>query len=192
MEIQGKVALVTGGAHRVGKAIALALARSGAHVAITYNSSAEQAQATMAEIKQSGVRAAAVQCDQAQIESIDGLFGSLQREFERLDILVNSAAMMERMPVWGVTPDHWDRVLNTNLRGPFFIAQAAARWMIESGGGAIINIADSSALRPWPSYVAHTASKSGLVALTKALALALAPSSMAWISMPSTTPRAPP
>lgn len=176
MDIQDKVALVTGGAHRVGKAIALALAQAGAHVTITYNSSADQAQATVAEIERSGVRSIAVQCDQQSLVSIDRLFETLRREFDRLDILINSAAIMERQAALDVTPTDWERVVNTNLRGPFFIAQAAAKWMLDNGrGGSIVNIADLSALHPWPSYLTHTISKSGLVAMTEALALALAP-----------------
>ena len=176
-DIQNKTALVTGGARRVGRAIALALAWSGAHVAITYNSSAAEAKTTLAEIEQAGVRAAAFQCDQRQIESIDALFQALRRAFDRLDILINSAAIMERRPVLDVTPGDWERVVNTNLRGPFFMAQAAAKWMIESGGGgSIVNIADLSAIHPWPSYIIHTIGKSGIVAMTQALALALAPS----------------
>ena len=177
MNLQNKFALVTGGAHRIGKAIALALARSGTHVAITYNTSIDDAQTTLAEIRQSGVRAAAFQCDQTQLESIDALFAALRQEFDHLDILINSAAVMERQPALEVTPADWERVINTNLRGPFFMAQAAAQWMRESGqAGSIINLADLSALQPWPGYITHVISKSGLVAMTQTLALALAPS----------------
>ncbi|MFN8596217.1 MAG: SDR family oxidoreductase [Anaerolineae bacterium] len=177
MDVQGKVAVVTGGAHRVGQAIALALAQAGAHVAITYNASAEQAQATVAEIIRAGVRSIAVQCDQQSFSDITRLYETLRRNFDQLDILINSAAIMEVQPALDVTPADWERVINTNLRGPFFIAQAAAKWMLADGrGGSIVNIADLSALHPWPSYVTHTISKSGVVAMTEALALALAPS----------------
>jgi len=177
MNLQNKFALVTGGARRIGKAIALALARSGAHVAITYNTSIDDAQTTLAEIRQSGVKAAAFQCDQTQLESIDALFAALRQEFDHLDILINSAAIMERQPVLEVSATDWERVINTNLRGPFFIAQAAAQWMRASGqAGSIINLADLSALQPWPGYITHVISKSGLVAMTQTLALALAPS----------------
>ncbi len=177
MEIRDKVALVTGGAHRVGKAIALALARSGAHVAITYNTSSDQARNTLGEVRQSGVRAAAFKCDQQSNVSIEQLFESLQREFDHIDILINSAAIMERQSVLDVTLDDWERVVNTNLRGPFFITQAAAKWMNTAGiEGSMVNIADLSAIHPWPGYITHTISKSGLVAMTQALALALAPS----------------
>ena len=176
MDIQNKRALITGGAQRVGKAIALALAQAGAEVIITYHSSADQARATVAEIKQSGGRAAAYACNQSEVASIDELFSALRRDFDHLDILVNNAAIMERQPVLEVTLDDWERVLNTNLRGPFFMAQAAARWMIEAQRpGVIVNIADTAALKPWPGYITHTISKTGVVAMTETLALALAP-----------------
>ncbi|CAG0936065.1 glucose 1-dehydrogenase [Thermoflexales bacterium] len=175
MKIENKVALVTGGARRIGKAIAVALARSGARVMITYNTSAAEAENTIAEIKQSGGQATAVQCDQRDLSASDRLFERLRQEVDRLDILVNNAAIMERKPALEITPDDWARVMETNLRGPFFMAQRAAQWMLTTGGGSIVNIADLSALHPWPSYLTHTISKSGVVALTQTLALALAP-----------------
>ena len=176
MNIEDKVALVTGGARRVGKAIALALARSGARVLITYNTSAAEAAITVAEIDRSGGQAAAIQCDQRDLAAIDRLFDRLRLDTARLDILVNNAAIMERKPALEITPDDWSRVMDTNLRGPFFMAQRAAQWMLTTGGGVIVNIADLSALHPWPSYLTHTISKSGVVAMTQTLALALAPS----------------
>ncbi|HEY4688566.1 MAG TPA: SDR family oxidoreductase [Anaerolineae bacterium] len=183
MEPRNRVALVTGGAHRVGKSIALALAGAGAHTIITYLSAVGEATRTLREIEALGVQALSMRLDQRDPAQIEALFGRVRERFGRLDILVNSAAIMERKPVFDITPDDWDRVLDTNLRGPFFVAQAAARLMIESHSaeanrtpGCIVNIADLAALHPWPSYLAHTVSKAGLVALTKALALALAPS----------------
>src|SRR5512136_2002838 len=103
MNAENKIALVTGGARRVGKAIALALARQGARVAITYNTSIDQAQATVAEIEQSGAQAIARQCDQRNLTAIDRLFDQLRQDFNRLDLLVNSAAIMERRPVLDIT-----------------------------------------------------------------------------------------
>jgi pteridine reductase len=177
MNLQGSTALVTGGARRVGKAIAIALARAGARVAITYNTSIDQAQATVDAIKRSGGQAAAYRCDQRDLAAIDRLFDQLRQDYTRLNLLVNSAAIMERQPVLDITAEDWARVMETNLRGPFFMAQAAAKWMQETGqAGNIVNLADLSALQPWPSYLTHTVSKSGIVALTKTLALALAPS----------------
>jgi pteridine reductase len=176
MSIENKIALVTGGARRIGKAITLALARSGARVFITYNTSLEDAAITVAEINRSGGQASAVPCDQRDLSAIDRLYAQLRQDVDRLDILINNAAIMERTPALEVTPDDWSRVIDTNLRGPFFIAQRAAQWMSTTDGGVIVNIADLSALHPWPSYLTHTISKSGLVAMTQALALALAPS----------------
>ncbi len=176
MDVEDKIALVTGGARRVGKAIATALARSGAHVIITYNTSADEVAITVAEINRLGGQASAIHCDQRDLGAIDRLFDRLRQEVDRLDILINNAAIMERKPALEITPDDWARVMDTNLRGPFFTAQRAAQWMLTTGGGVIVNIADLAALHPWPSYLTHTISKSGLVAMTQALALALAPS----------------
>ncbi len=187
MEIRNRVALVTGGAHRVGRAIALALAAEGAHTIITYLSAADEATRTVRDLEAFGVQALAVRADQRDVTQIDALITAVRDRFGQLDILVNSAAIMERKRVFEITPDDWDRTLDTNLRGPFFVAQAAARLMVnthpersgaesKNASGCIINIADLSALRPWPSYIAHTVSKAGLVALTRALAVALAPS----------------
>ena len=193
MEIRNRVAVVTGGAHRVGKSIALALAAAGAHTVITYLHAAEAAAHTAREIEACGVRALALPLDQRKPAQIAAMLDAVRNRFGRLDILVNSAAIMERKPIFDVTPDDWDRTLDTNLRGPFFVAQAAARLMLEQkpdappgpdgdahrstgASGCIVNIADLAALRPWPSYLAHSVSKAGLVALTRALAAALAPS----------------
>jgi len=204
MEIRNRIALVTGGAHRVGKSIALALAAEGAHTIITHLSAADEATRTVRDIEACGVQALSIKADQRDPAQIDALFAAIRDRFGRLDILVNNAAVLERRTIFDITPDDWDRTLDTNLRGPFFVAQAAARLMLaahpersaakpalrsprpkgvgsEAEGskdatGCIINIADSSALHPWPSYIAHTVSKAGLVALTQALAVALAPS----------------
>jgi len=181
LEIRNRVALVTGGAHRVGKSIALALAAAGAHTAITYRHAVDEAARTRREIEAHGVQGLALQLDQREPAQIAALLGAVRERFSRLDILVNSAAIMERKPIFDITPEDWDRTLDTNLRGPFFMAQAAARLMLEkkpaaTSLGCIVNIADLAALRPWPSYVAHSVSKAGLVGLTRALAVALAPS----------------
>jgi pteridine reductase len=130
----------------------------------------------VAEIERSGGQATAAQCDQRDPNAIDRMYERLRQEVDQLDILVNNAAIMERQPPLDITPDDWSRVMDTNLRGPFFMAQRAAQWMSTTGGGAIVNIADLSALQPWPSYLTHTISKSGIVTMTQGLALALAPS----------------
>ena len=175
MDIRERFALVTGGAHRVGKAIALALARQGAHVVITYQASAEQAQQTVTEIQACGAGGWAVRCDQSDPAQVAAVFEALKEEWGRLDILVNSASIMQSKPFLDITPEDWDATLDINLKGPFLFSQHAGRMMVQQGSGVIINIADEASFKPWPRYVHHSVSKAGLVMLTKATALALAP-----------------
>ncbi|WP_376790378.1 SDR family NAD(P)-dependent oxidoreductase [Thermoflexus sp.] len=172
MEIRGRVMLVTGAGRRLGQAIALGLARAGAHVAVHFHTAAEEAVETVRRIQEMGVDAEAFPADLRDPSQIPALIEAVARRFGRLDGLVNAAAVM-RVTRWHeLTPEQWDNILALNLRAPMFCAQAAARHMEE---GVIVNIADGSAMKPWPDYLAHTVSKSGLVALTRALALALAP-----------------
>ena len=175
MEIKDKIAVVTGGAHRVGKAIASGLAEAGAHLVVHYHQSEDQAKFTVGEIKQRGVRAIAVGGDLASYDAVVNLFRAAEAEFGGVDILVNSAAIMESGNVLTLTPEAWQRTLGINLTGPFFCAQQAALLMKARKGGVIVNIADVSAFEPWAKYPAHSVSKAGLVMLTKVLAKALAP-----------------
>ncbi len=175
MELRGRVALVTGGAQRVGRAIVRALAEAGADVAIHYHTSAEQAREAVDEMRALGVQAEAIQADLAQPSEIERLFAQLEAGFGRLDVAVNNAANFERKPVLEITPQDWERVINLNLRGPFFCSQAAARLMKRQGTGTIINIADLAAFQAWPSYTHHCIAKAGVVTMTRALARALAP-----------------
>jgi pteridine reductase len=175
VEMRDRIALVTGGAHRVGKAIALALAREGAHVAITYHASAEQAQQVVAEIEGCEVGGLAVPCDQSSPAQVAAVFAALRAKWDRLDILVNSAAIMQSKPFLDITPEDWDATLDINLKGPCLFSQQAGRMMLKQGQGVIINIADEAGLTPWPRYVHHSVSKTGIMMLTKATALALAP-----------------
>ncbi len=172
MELRGRVVLVTGAGRRLGQAIALGLAEAGAHIAVHYHTSAEGAMETVRRIQAMGVDAEAFPADLRDPAQIPALVEAVTRRFGRLDGLVNAAAVMQVTRWHELTPEQWDKVMALNLRAPMLCAQAAARQM---EGGAIVNIADSSALRPWPDYLAHTVSKAGLVALTRALALALAP-----------------
>ena len=174
MELNGKVAVVTGSAHRVGKTIALALAGAGAHIVVHYHGSAE-ALATVSEIEALGVRAVGVGADLSDPAGATSLFEAAEREFGGVDVLVNSAANFHKGNVLTLSPEDWQETLNINLSGPFYCAQLAARSMLRRGGGAIVNIADLSGLRPWASYPAHSVSKAGLLMLTKVLAKALAP-----------------
>ena len=173
-ELAGKTALVTGGAVRVGRAIALALAAAGADVAIGYRGSAAAARATVADLERVGVRAVALRADLAAPAAARALVTRAARALGRLDVLVNSAAIFPRTPVAAVTPAQFDRVIAVNLRAGFFCAQAAARVMGRRGG-RIVNIADVGAVRAWPSYVPYGISKAGVVMMTRGLAAALAP-----------------
>lgn len=172
MDLRGRVVLVTGAGRRLGRAIALGLAQAGAHIAVHYHRSAEEARETAEQIRALGVDAETFAADLREVDQIPGLIEAVVRRFGRLDGLVNGAASMQADRWHEMTPARWDEVMALNLRAPMFCAQAAARHM---EGGVIINLVDGSALRPWPDYLAHSVSKAGLVALTRALALALAP-----------------
>jgi NAD(P)-dependent dehydrogenase (short-subunit alcohol dehydrogenase family) len=173
-KLTGKTALVTGGAVRVGRAIALALAREGADVAIAYRRSGAAAKTTVRDLHALGVRAGAFRADLAKPAEARRLVTRAVRRLGRLDILVNNAAVFFRTPLLATTPAQFDRMIAVNLRGAFFCAQAAARAMGRRGG-RIINIADVGAVRAWPGYIPYGISKAGVVMLTKGLAAALAP-----------------
>jgi len=175
MTLQGRVALVTGGARRVGQAIALALAKRRAHVVISYRASRKDAEETVAKLVRSGVRAEAIQADVAKASDVHTLIRRIERRFGRLDVLVNNAALFERTPFAKLTERDWDRHLDTNLKGPFLCARYASRLMQKRDGGKIINIADWAGERPYRDYLPYCVSKAGVMALTKALAKELAP-----------------
>ena len=169
------MALVTGGARRVGRAFSLALAEAGCDVVVNYHGSAAEAATTVADIESGGRRAVAIQADIARTADIARLVSETERAFGRLDILINNASLFERTPFENITEHDWDRVLGVNLRAPFFLSQAAAPLLRRDGGGVIVNIVDLSALQPWPSFAHHAVSKAGLLHLTRVLARALAP-----------------
>jgi NAD(P)-dependent dehydrogenase (short-subunit alcohol dehydrogenase family) len=167
-------ALVTGGAVRVGRAIALALARAGMDVAIGYHRSARAARGTRRDLEELGARAVSLRADLASPRAAGRLVREAAAALGGLDVLVNNAAVFARTPFASVTPASYDRFLNLNLRGAFFCAQAAAAIM-DRRGGAIVNIADVAARKAWPSYIPYALSKAGVVALTRGLAVALRP-----------------
>ena len=175
MEITGKTALVTGGARRVGRALALDLARAGADVVVNYFQSADEAEETVAEIVGMGRDAIAVHADVSLKPEVRRMIRRTADTFGRLDIVVNSASLFEMTPLLGIEENEWDRVLDVNLKGPFLVTQAAAPLLRRDGGGVIVNIADLSAFQPWPSYAHHSVSKAGLVQLTRVTARALGP-----------------
>ena len=143
--------------------------REGAHVAIHYRGSEHGARQTAIEGETMGSRVALLQADLSDVSAARGLAGRAAEALGGLEVLVNSAAIMERGTVSEATPDDWDRTMNLNLRGAFFVAQGAAAAMKD--GGAIVNIADLAAFERWASYAVHCISKAGVVAITRALAL---------------------
>jgi NAD(P)-dependent dehydrogenase (short-subunit alcohol dehydrogenase family) len=175
MEPKGKVALVTGGARRVGRGLSLALARAGADIIVNYNRSAAEAAQTVTELQALGVRALALKADVSDRNQVSLLVERIVKEFGRLDILVNSAATFERKAFLEIDESEWDYVLAVNLKGPFLLMQSAAPLLRVHQDGVIVNIADLSAFQAWPSYAAHGAAKAGLVNLTQVAARALAP-----------------
>jgi len=172
--LQGHVALVTGAAKRLGRAVAFRLAEEGGDVAIHYRSSAAEAQSAVAEIEKFGRRGYAIAADLGNVADIERLFDEAAKQFGRLDILVNSAANFLPSSIVSTTEEIWDASLDSNLKAPFFCAQAAAP-LLRRTRGTIINFADSGGLLGWPAFIAHSVSKAGVVMLTKVLAKALAP-----------------
>lgn len=176
MEIRGKTALVTGGARRVGKAITLALAQGGADVIINYHHSSQEAQATAAEARSMNVQALPFQADISDPEQVKAMVSTAQAELGPVQILVNSASSFARTPF--PTPDlaAWHHVTGVLLDGAFSCANLLAPVMLAQGEGVIINIVDLSVWQPWHNFTAHSVGKAGLMALTRQLALELAPS----------------
>ncbi|GJG88360.1 pteridine reductase [Gemmatimonadetes bacterium T265] len=173
MQLAGRVALVTGAGHRVGRALAVALGGRGMRVAVHYRSDPAQAEETCAFVRAAGGVAEPFPADLADADAPAALVRAVAERFGALDVLVNSAGVMVRTPIGEVTPAAWDAMFAVNLRAPFFCAQAAAAVMGEDG--AIVNIADLAAFETWPAYVPHTISKAGVVQMTRALARTLAP-----------------
>ncbi len=169
--MNGKVILVTGGARRIGRSIALALAAEGAQVAIHYNSSESAALATAAECGGAPV----FQADLENVGDIRAMVDRVAHHFGRLDGLVNNAARFTQIDPLRIEESDWDFIHNVNLKAVFFCAQAAARVMMQGTGGHIVNISSLGALRPWQDHAHYCASKAGVVMLTKCLAKAWAP-----------------
>ncbi len=172
--LEGKAALVTGAAKRIGRSLALALARQGADVAITYRNSEAEAQATVDALGDYGVRAAAVHCDLGDPASIRRAVDAAIKELGRLDILVNNAGLFETAPLESITPEQWDAMQATNTRGPFLVAQAAHAELV-SRKGRIVNIGSLGGVHPWATHGHYCVSKAALHMLTQTMAKAWAP-----------------
>ncbi len=175
MEIKDKVAVVTGAAKRVGRVIALTLAAKGAHVAFTYCTGTEPWQETLAEIQASEVEGMALSMDVTQPGQPTACVQQIIDRFGRIDILVNNASVWLSAPFLEITSEQWNLELEVNLTGPFLCSQAVVPYMLRQRSGLIVNITDLSAFQTWSGYAHHSASKAGLVALTRVMAAELAP-----------------
>jgi 3-oxoacyl-[acyl-carrier protein] reductase/pteridine reductase len=170
--VSGKIVLVTGAAKRIGRAIALRLAKEGAKVAIHYSTSPDQAQATARECN----NAHTFQADLAQVSQIQRLYTEVHQHFGRLDAVVNNAARFTKIDPLQVTEADWDFINSVNLKSVFFSCQAAAKIMLaQPEGGRIVNISSGGGIRPWPNHAHYCAAKAGVIHMTRALAVAWAP-----------------
>ncbi len=175
MELPGKIALVTGGAHRVGREIAIALAHAGCHLAIHYHNAEKAAKETASTVEALGVNAAIFRSDLRALNQIEGLFRLIDSEIGPLDFLINSAAIMKKVAFHKADEEDWHNTIDLNLKAPFFCIQKAAERMRINGAGVIVNISDIAGLRPWREYPIHSISKAGLEMLTKVAARTYAP-----------------
>ncbi|HEX8424561.1 MAG TPA: 3-oxoacyl-[acyl-carrier-protein] reductase [Pyrinomonadaceae bacterium] len=167
----GRAAIVTGATRGIGRAIALELARRGAHVSFNYAKSAEAAEELRAEIESLGVSAIATQCDVAQTEAVAAMVKMTKEAFGRIDFLVNNAGITRDNLILRMKEDDWDAVIDTNLKGPWNFARAALRTMLrQEDGGSVLNISSISGLAGMAGQSNYSASKAGLIGLTKSLA----------------------
>lgn len=175
MDLNGKVALVTGAGRRIGRTVALALAARGAILAVHYRNSQVEAEATVDQIRNAGGRAQAFAADLARVTDIEHLVASVTAVCGSIDILVNSASIFVRKPLDEILENDWDANLDVNLKAPFFLAKITGAAMRARGAGKIINLGDWAGIRPFLNYIPYSVSKAGLIGLTRALARALAP-----------------
>ncbi len=175
MRLENKVVLITGASKGIGKAIALGMAREGADVFLNYNLDAKGAEEAAHRIRELGRRAWTVRADLRSPAQIEAMFEYLRRETPVLNVLVNNAAITGWTPLFEITVEKWDAVIETNLRGTFFTSLHAARWMKETGGGSIVNVSTNCAELGVKNLVAYATSKGGIHAMTRQLAVELAP-----------------
>jgi len=180
MELEGRVALVTGGGRRLGRAITDALGNAGCSMIIHYGKSRQAAEATAEELRGRGVEALCVGADLSVESEVAELFQTVEKSLGRLDVLVNSAATFEKGPLTEATSADWDRVMAINLRAPFLCLRMATplmqvSWQHDKVPAAVVNIGDLSGVLPWPGFSHHGVSKAGLLHLTRIAARELAP-----------------
>jgi NAD(P)-dependent dehydrogenase (short-subunit alcohol dehydrogenase family) len=172
--LEGKVALITGAAKRLGRATALMLAQAGADIAITYLRSAAEAQRTAKQVEKIGTRGRAFRCDVTEPKSVQRMVGEVVRQFGAIDILVNNAGNYETVSFDELTVRQWDAIFASNVRGPFLVTQETLPHL-RAGRGKVINMGSLGGLRPWAGHAHYCCSKAALHMLTKVMAKALAP-----------------
>jgi 3-oxoacyl-[acyl-carrier protein] reductase/pteridine reductase len=172
--LQGKTVLITGGARRLGRAIALRLAEAGADVAITFRNSAREAQAAVIDLSSFGVRAVALRCDITDEKQVRATMKEVGRELGGLDILVNNAANYETVEFEKLTVKQWDAIFASNTRGPFLVSREALK-LLRQRKGKIINMGSLGGFQAWATHAHYCSSKAAVHMLTKVMAKALAP-----------------
>jgi NAD(P)-dependent dehydrogenase (short-subunit alcohol dehydrogenase family) len=172
--LSGKTVLVTGAARRLGRAIALAAAKSGANVAITYRTSVRQAEALVEALAKHDVEALAVRCDVTDEQNVREMVKEVAARLGGIDVLVNNAANYETVEFEKITVAQWDAIFASNTRGPFLVSREALPYL-KKRGGRIINMGSLGGIRPWATHAHYCSSKAALHMLTKVMAKALAP-----------------
>jgi len=172
--LEGKVALVTGAAKRIGRSIAEKLSSLGAAVVVNYENSKSEAEELVQSLEAAGGRAIAWQADVSRRDQVARMFEAVSREFGRLDVLINNAAIFFPAQFESLTEDQWDRIMNSNLKSTFLCSQAATP-LLRASRGQIINMSSLGGLLSWPTYTHYCVSKAGVIMLTRCLARALAP-----------------
>ncbi len=175
MQIEGSIALVTGAARRIGREIALELARRGARLAVHYRSSEQEARETLEQVRDLGAEADLFKADLINDVERTRMLGEVVDRFGSLQILVNNASVFAPGTIADSTPQLWDEQMDANAKAPFFLAQASSREMLEAGAGKIVNIADPAGETIWTKYFPYSVSKAALLAVTRGLARSLAP-----------------
>lgn len=195
MQIKDSIILITGAATRVGRELSLFFARKGANISFSYFQDDEPWQETRRDIEALGVGCAVMKVEVRNRDQVLALAEQTQKRFGRIDVLINNASIWLKTPFLDINESDWDLSLDVNLKGPFLCSQAVAPYMLKNGKGVIINITDISAFQVWSGYAHHAASKAGLVALTKSMAVELAPTIRVNAIAPGTVllpPNAPP
>jgi pteridine reductase len=184
MNLTNKVVLITGGAKRVGKAMAHAFAARGCKLVVHYHTTHQEAEQTILELRAAGHDAIAVQADITQEAEVERMVETAVARFGRIDVLVNNAAVFFRTPIDTLSVEEWEQMLDVNLTGTFLCAHKIGPRMREWGWGHIINIADVAGQRPWADYIPYSVSKACVLTLTQGLALELAPEVMVNAILP--------